>query len=195
MIRLPPTTIVLGHSDLKVFGIRRQKRIRDVETDNINREFARFAVGASEGPNFCQYRDKLNVSEEQETETETEQEYEHEVDFQSSPLTLEAAATCRLLQPSSRRNHAETRSSESALFSPEPDHSQALFLTEWNEEHGYLSIEIEPSVENSILGPLPTSSQSPKKDDFYYGGFVESIIQHTPNGASRSSSPFGQDPS
>jgi hypothetical protein len=46
MIRLPPTTIVLGRSDLKEFESR---RLRRMEVEFLNQDFSRFALGGSSG--------------------------------------------------------------------------------------------------------------------------------------------------
>lgn len=51
MLRCPPTTIVLGKRDLVEYD-KRQKHSRAVETENINQQFARIAVGGPDGPKF-----------------------------------------------------------------------------------------------------------------------------------------------
>ena len=53
MLRCPPTTIVLGRSDILDFEKRQQRR-KEHETDKVNRESARIAAGGPDGPRFGQ---------------------------------------------------------------------------------------------------------------------------------------------
>jgi hypothetical protein len=46
----------------------------------------------------------------------------------------------------------------------------------------------ELSPENAVLGQHPSSS--PSKDDFHYGGFIETPVQFSSNDSPRKYSPF-----
>jgi hypothetical protein len=171
MIRLPPSTIILGRSDLKDCEKRRQQRLRDIETENINQEFARFAVGAPEGPTFRQYRGERESSD-------------GEKGFDGN---LRTAFPTGSPPTASRRGHAETRSSDdvnSATAVEDGNSSIAVSLPDGE----YNSAAWEPSPENAVLGQHPSSS--PSKDDFHYGGFIETPVQFSSNDSCRKYSPF-----
>ncbi|KAF8852405.1 hypothetical protein BDZ45DRAFT_730208 [Acephala macrosclerotiorum] len=53
MLRCPPTTIVLGRSDILEYEKRQQRR-KELKTDKVNQEFARLAVGETDVPRFSQ---------------------------------------------------------------------------------------------------------------------------------------------
>jgi hypothetical protein len=178
MIRLPPSTVILGRSDLKDFEERRQQRLRDIETENINQEFARFAVGAPEGPTFSHYGGGREGSEGEKG---------FDGNLSAGILNLRAAFPTGSPPTASRRGHAETRSSDevnSATAVKDGNSSMAASLPDGE----YDSVVWEPSPENAVLGQHPLSS--PSKDDVHYGGFIESPVQFSSNDSSRKYSPF-----
>jgi len=56
------------------------------------------------------------------------------------------------------------------------------------DQDGYLSIGLQQSPENASI---EAQQSSPPKDEFHYGGFVESPTQQLVADASQRSSPFG----
>jgi hypothetical protein len=178
MIRLPPSTIILGRSDLKGFERRRQQRLRDIETENINQEFARFAVGAPEGPTFSQYGGERESSDGEKG---------LDGNLSAGLLNLRTAFPAGSPPTASRRGHAETRSSDevnSATAVEDGNSSISVSLPDGE----YNSVVWEPSPENAVLGQHPSSS--PSKDDFHYGGFIETPVQFSSYDSSRKYSPF-----
>jgi hypothetical protein len=159
MIRLPPSTIILGRSDLKDFEKRRQQRLRDIETENINQEFARFAVGAPEAPTFSQYG-----GERESSNGDGEKGFDG--NLSAGLLNLRAAFPIGSPPTASRRGHAETRSSDEVNSATATQDGNSI----------------------AVLGQHPSSS--PSKDDFHYGGFIETPVQFSSNDSSRKYSPF-----
>jgi len=175
MIRLPPTTLVLGRRDLKDFEIRRQHR-KEVETGKLTEDFGRVAVGAPEGPNFSNNQFRQNTGQEGG-------------DFKATfaqPLTIQTVTPSRAHRRSSTSDSEDFQPSTNIQRSSSDDQGERPTLTEHEEELGYSSV---PSPENALV-ESPRSPSS-AKDDFYYGGFVESSIQPASNHIPNRSSPFG----
>jgi hypothetical protein len=170
MIRLPPSTIILGRSDLKDFEKRRQQRLQYIETENINQEFARFAVGAPEGLTFGQYGGKG-------------------LDADPSPgfLNFQTADPPGSPPPASCRGHAETQLPDEGISAAGIEDGYSS-ITESRQGSRCNSVAWQPSPENSVVGQHPSSP--PSKDDFHYGGFTESPVQVCSNDESRKYSPF-----
>jgi hypothetical protein len=182
MIRLPPTTIVLGRSDLKEFECRRQRR-REVEI--LNQEFSRFAVGRPDGPTFPSLQNQHN----QEVVTGVELQKLQAGDGQSAdshhrPLALPTSGPHRSVRIASNLEHEEYEEPSSSKSSSTTGYDFPL-VTDIEEEPDYITISSENPARDSLRLP------SPSKHDFYYGGFVESPIeQNSDNGPDKSSS-FG----
>lgn len=179
MIRLPPTTIVLGRSDLREFERRRQRR-RDVEI--LNQEYSRFAVSAPGGPTF-QIQHAQDVAfgvEPQKQQTRDGQN----ADFQGQPLNLQTSVPLSVQIASNLEHEASGAPSSSKSSSTTED--ECPTITDLQDEHGYVCVASENPVRDSQRSP------SPSKDDFYYGGFVESPSEQTLDNTPNRSSPFGK---
>jgi hypothetical protein len=180
MIRLPPSTIILGRSDLKDFDKRRQQRLQDIEAENINQEFARFAVGAPEGPTFRQYGGEREDSD-------GEKGFNGDVNLSAGLLNCRAAFPIGSPPIASRRGHAKTRSSDEVNSTTTVEDENSSIAVSLPDDE-YDSVVWEPSPENAALGQHPLSS--PSKDDFHYGGFIETPVQFSSIDSSRKYSPF-----
>jgi hypothetical protein len=160
MIRLPPSSITLGLSDLKDFE-RRQERRKVLEAaENVQQQFAPFQVGAQDGPSFgLPRRSSTNC---------------HEPHDQPHTLSFQVATSHRL--------HHVIESASHEPQSPMPPESS----TRPGETDIYALIGAESSPEN-LMSKVQRPS-SPSKDDFHYGGFMESPSRHR---SPVHSSPFG----
>jgi hypothetical protein len=180
MIRLPPSTIILGRSDLKDFEKRRQQRLRNIETENINQEFARFAVGAPEGPTFRQYGGERE-------DLDGEKTFNGDDNLSAGLLNLRAAFPTGSPSTASRRGHAETRSSDEVNSTTSVEDGNSFIAVSLPDDE-YNSVVWAPSPGNAVLGQHPPSS--PSKDDFHYGGFIETPVQFSSIDLSRKYSRF-----
>ncbi|KAE8453364.1 hypothetical protein EG329_010225 [Mollisiaceae sp. DMI_Dod_QoI] len=159
MLRCPPTALVLGRIDLLDYEKRQQRR-KELETENINQQFARIAVGGLEGPRFG-----LEVSRLQYQEKQAKAE---DNPLQKSPSSL-TDEDSRSLSPVSAAAAAE-------------DGIDLLPGTSFD------TVEVDHSNENPTRSPGLRSP--PIKNEFDYGGFVETQRQQDANNTLERSSPF-----
>jgi len=180
MLRLLPTTIVLGRSDLREFE---RRRLRRREEEVLNRECSRFAVAAADGATSAalqiQHAQRM-VSGEELEKLQTGQG--QIVNVEGHPLTLQTSVPHRSVQIASKTEHRGSR----ALGSPESlsiTEDGCPTITELQDEHSYVCVGSENPARDSQRSP------SPSTDDFHYGGFLESSIEqsNTPD----KPSPFG----
>jgi hypothetical protein len=179
MIRLPPTTLVLGRSDLKDFD-RHQRRRKVLEAQDrkaseaefVKQELARYAVGAHDGSSFGS-RDQMAPGVARASPEDRE--------LHSCVLTIQTVPSHELY-----RTNTEIKQEESQDSRVVDDFPAIMGLP--LAEHGYVSAGVELSPENSTFESRQSSS--PSKDDFHYGGFVQSLSQDTTDLFQRSS-PFG----
>lgn len=149
MIRLPPSTILLGRRDLRDYEKRQRTRGREKrqETDKISQRLSCFAVGSSHNdPHLGQaHKDQLSKAASQKA------------DVRPACVLPPASQDTSLID--------NDKSLPSSL-------DEEISVTESQEdEHGYITVGLDQSPENPIHDtPRPAS---PSKDDFYYGGFVE----------------------
>lgn len=177
MIRLPPTTILLGRSDLKEFDRRRKRRDIQSETEAVNQEFGRLEVGGLDDPSFA---------------------YQEEP--RSGPQKIKTHNSCRLAERSSHVRSftlqivgssgldSESNEKPKSPVSLASDDEEIAFSDLPVDEHNCMSIGVNGSPENVSVGIEQSSSSS--KDDFYFGGFTESPMQRTTDNT-RSSFLFG----
>jgi hypothetical protein len=180
MIRLPPTTIVLGRSDLKEFESRRQRRM---EVEFLNQEFSRFAVGGSSGFTFgssqIQHTKEFAAQVDQNLESEDGQD----ADSHHRSLSLPANGPHRAVRITSNLKFNNYRAPSSPELSSTAANDLPI-IADVEKEHEYITVASENPPRD--LQPLP----SPSKHDFYYGGFVESPIERDPGNATDRSPSF-----
>ncbi|PVH75526.1 hypothetical protein DL98DRAFT_575016 [Cadophora sp. DSE1049] len=164
MIRLPATAIILGRSDLLDYEKRQRARGRDrkrtSETGKLNEPLARFTVRSH----------SASVDHGEDNTIQNPVQEHQELSRQGRvpkpwPLVLESAPA---VEASELIDGYESESlSQESMLSREDVSATNL----QDEEHSFVSTEIEHSPENAIHEtPRPNS---PSKHDFYYGGFIE----------------------
>jgi hypothetical protein len=182
MIRLPPTTIVLGRSDLTEFDHR---QLRHWEEEVLNKEYSCIAVGASDGPQFA----ALQIQPSQGVGHEGELRKLRTGDAQnascgSRPLTLQTSvpkSSTQIARGAEDKEFGALTSPESLITTEDACSS----IAELQDEHDYVCVGSENSARDSQL------SLSLSKDDFYYSGFVECPSEHTSHSIPDRSSSFG----
>ena len=179
MIRLPPTTIVLGRSDLREFERCRQRR-RDVEI--LNQEYSRFAVRALWGPTF-QIQHAQDVAFRVEPQKQQTGDGQN-ADCQGRPWNLQTSVPLSVQIASSLEHEVSGAPSASKASSTTED--ECPTITDLQGEHEYVCVASENPVLRSQRSP------SPSKDDFYYGCFVKSPSDQTLDNTPNRSSPFGK---
>jgi hypothetical protein len=142
MIRLLPTSITLGPSDLKDFE-KRRKRLKEREAkESLHSQFARYEIGPQDGPSFGSPREPYC------NERITGQHLTTHHSPASSPFNYQPLDSPELQvragEVDSSGSTSSSASSVPLLFSPE-------------------NVSVE--VEQPSLSP---------KDEFHYGGFIES---------------------
>lgn len=192
MIRLPPSTIVLGRSDIKDYEKRRrtQKRVqhRESVTEQISERIARFAVRSSQDstvPDLVIQTTVRTRFAQHGRELPKLTSLPHEPPLEKLSFTQSQNATF----PSQ---------GDSPSSPPQPaDSYDELALTDFSsdEETSITALELAPE------NPASDSQQpvSPAKYEFYYGGFIESPSQYEENDTLNydtlnRSSPFGTQP-
>jgi hypothetical protein len=186
MIRLPPTTIVMGRSDLGEFERRRQHR---QEVEILNENFARFAVGAPDGPAFALLQDPrtqgtaVGVGQRKaQTRDGPVTHYHHR------PLALQTSVAQRPIRIAQNLEHDEYEAPGSPK-SLSTTADECPTGTDLEDEHDYVTVGYENPTRDSQWSPAPP------KDDFYYGGFVESPFDRTWNNTPDRPSSFDTLPS
>ena len=161
MIRLPPSNIVLGRSDLREYERRRQRN-REVEV--LNQEFSRFAVGAPEGSTLAYSQNQYHSEAAAERELQISQVEDGLIaDSQDQPLAVQRPGH---ITPQLEHEEYGLPPSPVSLNSPADETPIGIDL---DDEHGYVTIGSENPARDSER--LPALA----KDDFYYGGFVKRI--------------------
>ncbi len=173
MIRLPPTTIILGRSDLQEFESRRQRRM---EVEFLNQEFSRFAVGGSSGFTFG----SSQIQHTQEIASEADQNLEsgdgQHTDSHHQSLAHPRNGPHRAIRITSNLEHDDHGAPDSPkLLSTAATDLQ--IITDLGEEHEHITVASENPPRDLQLVPAPS------KHDFYYGGFVESPGEWNPDNA------------
>jgi hypothetical protein len=182
MIRLPPTTIVLGRSDLREFERRRQRR-REVEI--LNEEFSRFAVGGPKGPAFAPLQSQRTQGIAVEVGPRKLQTRDEQVtDDQDRPLALQTSILHGPVRIAPTLEHDEYEAPRSPKSS-NTTVDECPTGTDLEDGHDYVTIGSENPARD--LQWSPASS----KDDFYYGGFVESPTDRPSKNTQDRSSSFG----
>jgi hypothetical protein len=183
MIRLPPTTIIMGRTDLREFERRRQRR---PEVEILSEDFSRFAVGGPKGPAFAPLQSQRTQEIAVEVGPRKPQTRDGQVtDYQDRPLALQTSVPHRPVRIAPNLEHHEYE----APSSPKSSNTTADECptgTDLEDGHGYVTIGSEnPSRD-------PQCSPTPSKDDFYYGGFVESPTDRPSTNTRDRSSSFGK---
>jgi hypothetical protein len=176
MIRLPPSTITLGASDLKDFEIRQQQR---KELENKHRESTRFEVRGEYGPSFGLLGQCIGLEEDANELSGARRER-----YSLRPVLVVQTVNRSKQTP-------EGHGSEGPILPVSPgtdDNGSDTFPDLTEDDHGYQIVRAPRSPENASAD---LNHSSPTKDDFHYGGFVESLTRHTVDDASQRSSPFG----
>lgn len=180
MIRLPPTTIVLGLSDLKEFESRRQRRM---EVEFLNQEFSRFAVGGSSSFTIG----SSQIHHTQEFAAEVDQNLEsgdgQDADFHHRSLSLPTNGPHRAVRITSNLEFDDYGAPSSPKLSSTAANDLPI-IADLEKEHEYITVASENPRHDLQLLP------SPSKHDFYYGGFVESPIERDPDNATDRSPSF-----
>ena len=160
MIRLEPSVICLAPSDLLDYEDRRKER----ELQSVKTQFARFEIGAAEGPKFGRYQKRQASSTES---FHTVEALRPGVQF---PHTLDHSLA--------GDGYGEPR--QYPIFAGPPssdDRSSPPSRVTSPENFSQISFEVQ-------------QSSSPPKDGFHYGGFVPS--HHSTERTLNRSSPFGK---
>lgn len=165
MIRLPPTAIQMGVSDLRDYEKRQQirRRMKVVGKGGLEEQVVQLRFRPS-------HDDTGRVPSSQYPRPEGDESGQvirparHEpVEHTSPKASIDAFLT----------GHVNSQSQSLASVG-----SQELSVTELGgEEHGYVSVGLEHSPENAHYGDDTHRAYSPSKDDFYYGGFIETPTQ------------------
>lgn len=182
MIRLSPTTIVLGRSDLKEFERRRQRRR---EAEMLHQEFARFVVGGPDGPAFASLQSQDAQELVASEKTQDLQTGDGQVaNCEGRLLALQTSVVNTPLPIASSLEHDEYRAPSSARSSSATT-NEFPAITELEDEHAYVTVGSENPARDSQW------TSAPSKDDFDYGGYVEGPDERTSDNTPDRSSSFG----
>lgn len=163
MIRLQLTTIDLSRRDLSEY--EKRKKLQDAP-EPILPIFGLFKPEPKQQPFYQSAKDH------NKSFNAIEKNYAPQSSV--SNQMMQSYLNQSLLLESSHLGDGDTSSNES---SDAPD---------------YIQVSLEASLENTALEPQrQTQPVSPSKDDFHYGGFVESPLWPVAEDVSGRSSPFG----
>ncbi|PBP17904.1 hypothetical protein BUE80_DR011254 [Diplocarpon rosae] len=158
MIRLPPSAILMAHSDITDYEKRQQATSRDKARQKglANEQYARIGLSCRGSPDSD--RSCKNQVSSRQIDLPTRLAHDEKVPqttFQEDRLNVEYS-------PQSRSGKSSS--------------SQDISITELQgDELGYVAVGPEHSLENAAQDT--GRPFSPSKDDFYYGGFIETPSQ------------------
>jgi hypothetical protein len=176
MIRLPPTAIVLGESDLREFSQRESRRKLAAQLDLLER----LTVDTH---NEHSHNIRQQNQQDPHANSNSQRKYELPIRQPSTSRNLDSPprkasitttlenVECSILSESLLR--FGDNSSDDEPVSDEQEHGSIRRLSQGNDSH------------------IPTATSPEKDDDFHYGGFTESPNQ---NNNSTTFSSFGRSP-
>ncbi|KAI9056088.1 hypothetical protein LZ554_001017 [Drepanopeziza brunnea f. sp. 'monogermtubi'] len=179
MIRLPPSAIQLGVSDVREYEKRQQARRRKKcsETSSIsisinisnNDQFSRIGIRSSNHDTGGNGR----VSQSQRSHHSMPEGNDFRKTITLPTRSSTDTIPVEVVSPDTSNSRCLT--SDRVIRSPSQassTSSQELSVIELeDDEHGYVNIGLDPSPENAHHDLQRV--YSPSKDDFYYGGFIE----------------------
>jgi hypothetical protein len=177
MIRLPLSTIELSRREISDYE-RRRKKSKETNTGLAKSTIGFLPLGSTRKKLLRSeelYRDSFEAIEKQFAGHRYLADKQHSTPSLSPPLSYDAIKQNQE-SPSHEILGLKTRSSSSNE----------------SEDHEYVQVSPEGSPENMTLEPYQHRPTSPSKDDFHYGGFLESPMQPTLEDRNQSSSPFRQ---
>ncbi|KAI6708055.1 hypothetical protein JHW43_009423 [Diplocarpon mali] len=154
MIRLPPSAILIGHSDITDYEKRQQARSRGHgrESSIVASRYARIGISSRDNPDGDRSRKGPVPCRQIDLPTRLAH------NGQAAQMTSHGGSLAMEESPQSR-SHRSTSSQEISLSDLQGD------------ELEYVAVGPARSPENAAHdSPLSSSSS---KDDFYYGGFIE----------------------